>query len=144
MHKVYYFVTLYGWIRIERIQRASAQFENLNGHLGPCLGRTRSRDRLLFEPASSIRIQLNVAWKEIGGVIIEMLVSVPQTRKRRLKVFIQYSFIMFISQVKFWKQGFSELFLFSISDFFFLEVSLFHLHTSEWSHKSSFPLSWLG
>ena len=26
------------WMRIERVQRASAQFEDLNGCLGPCLG----------------------------------------------------------------------------------------------------------
>ena len=31
------FVTLYRWMRIERVQRASAQFENLNCRLGPCL-----------------------------------------------------------------------------------------------------------
>ena len=64
-------------MRIERVQWASAQFENLNGRLRPAL------DLKLCSLACwtlSIRIQQDRAWKGIGGPIIEMLVSVLQTR----------------------------------------------------------------
>ena len=61
-------------MQIERLQRASAQFDNLNGHLGPAL------DPKPFSLAHcSIRIQQDGAWKGTGGVIIDMLVSVPET-----------------------------------------------------------------
>ena len=43
------------------------------------LPRTPSRVRLPVE-STCIRIQQDGVWKGIGGVIIEMLVSVPQTR----------------------------------------------------------------
>ena len=71
----FYFIALYRWMRIERVQRASAQFENLNGPLGPALDL-----QAVLAWTRSIRIQQDGAWKGIGGVIIGMLVSVPQTR----------------------------------------------------------------
>ena len=63
---------------IERVQQAITQFENFSGRLGPALD---------LEPSSlarwtpSVRIQQDSGWKGIGGVIIEILVSVPQTRQ---------------------------------------------------------------
>ena len=63
------FVTLYRWVRIERVQRASAQFENLNGHLGPALD---PKPCSLAHLTRSIRIQQDSAWNSgIGGVIIK-------------------------------------------------------------------------
>ena len=56
--------------------RASAQFENFNGRLGPALDPKPSSLALWTR---SIRIQQDGAWKGIGGAIIEMLVSMPQT-----------------------------------------------------------------
>ena len=64
-------------MRLERVQRAGAQFENLNGRLGPALD---VKPCMLARWTRSIRIQQDGEWKGIGGVIIEMLVSVPQTR----------------------------------------------------------------
>ena len=58
---------------MERIQRASAQFENLNGRLRPALD---PKPCSLACWTRSIRIQQDGAWKGIGGIIIEMLVSV--------------------------------------------------------------------
>ena len=59
------------WMRIERVQRASAQFENLNGCLGPALD---PKLCTLAHWAPAFRIQQNGTWKEIGvPVIIEML-----------------------------------------------------------------------
>ena len=59
------------------VQRASAQFENL---------KTVALDHALDPKlcslahwARSTHIQQNGAWNKIEGVIIEMLVSVPQT-----------------------------------------------------------------
>ena len=70
----FYFVILYHRVRIERVQRASAQFENLNGHLG--LPWTPSHVHLPVEPT-----QFTFStWKWNWGVIIEMLVSMPETR----------------------------------------------------------------
>ena len=64
-------------MQIERVKWASAQFENLNGRLGPALDPNPcSLDRW----TRSIRIQQNGAWKEVGGVIMEKIVSVLQTR----------------------------------------------------------------
>ena len=63
----------------ELVQRASAQFENLNGRLRPALD---PKPCSLARWMRFIRIQgiqQNGAWKEIGGVIIEMLASVQQT-----------------------------------------------------------------
>ena len=57
--------------------RASAHFENLNGHLWPALDPKLSS---LARWTHSIRIQQNGAWNEIGGGVMEKLVSVPQTR----------------------------------------------------------------
>ena len=71
---------------IDRVQRAGAEFENLNGGLGPAAAAAA----LDPKPCSvahwthSIRIQQNGAWKGIVGVIIRMLVSEPQTRQWRL------------------------------------------------------------
>ena len=65
-------------MRFEPFQQASAQFEHLNGPFGPAL------DPKVCELACwthSIHIQQDGPWKGIGGVIIEMLVSVPQTRQ---------------------------------------------------------------
>ena len=62
-------------MRIELVQWASAQFDILNGRLGPCL--VDPKPCSIASWACSIRIQQNGAWKEIGGVIIEMIVSVP-------------------------------------------------------------------
>ena len=67
---------VYRWMRIERDQWASVQFETLNGGLGPALVPMLCS---LARWTRSIRIRQNGAWKGIGGVIIEMLVSVPQT-----------------------------------------------------------------
>ena len=64
-------------MRIERVQRAGVQFENLNGRLGPALD---PKPCSLARWTHSIRSQQDGAWKGIGGVISEMLVSVPQTR----------------------------------------------------------------
>ena len=64
-------------MQIERVQWPSAQFENLNGHLGRALD---PKACSLTRWTRSIRIQQDGAWKGIGGVIIEMLVSMPQTR----------------------------------------------------------------
>ena len=63
-------------MRIVRIQWTSAQFKNLNSRfiadLDPMLC-------VLARWTFSIRIQQDSAWKAIGGIIIEMLVSVLQT-----------------------------------------------------------------
>ena len=72
----FHYTTLYHWMQIEQVQRASVRFENLNSCLGPAL------DPKLCSLACwtrSIRTQQDSAWNEIGGVIIEMLVYVPQT-----------------------------------------------------------------
>ena len=69
--------TIYRCMRIERVQQESAWFQNLNGHLGRALDPKASSLALWTH---SIPIQQNSAWKEIGGVIIEMLVSMLQTR----------------------------------------------------------------
>ena len=64
-------------MQIERIHRASGQahkFKTWNGRFGPAL------DPKLCLLARFIHIWPNGAGKEIGEVIIEMLVSVPQTR----------------------------------------------------------------
>ena len=68
--KIILFVMLYHWMRIERVQQASAQFDELNSRSGPCLG-----PQAVFACLLSIHIQQNGIWKEI-----EILVSVPQTR----------------------------------------------------------------
>ena len=57
-------------MRIERVQRVSAQFENLNGRLVPALD---LKSCSLAHWARSMCIQQDGAWKGIGGVIIEML-----------------------------------------------------------------------
>ena len=72
----FHFVTIYRWMWIKRVQWASAQFEILNGRLGPALD---PKPCALARWTCSIRNQLNDAWKWIGGVINEMLVSMPQT-----------------------------------------------------------------
>ena len=54
-------------MRIEQVQRASAQFENLNGRLGPAVD---PNPFSLARWTCSISIQLNGTWKGIGGVII--------------------------------------------------------------------------
>ena len=64
-------------MQIEGVQRASEQFGNLNGRLGPALD---PKSRSLARWTRSIRIQQEGAWKRIGGVITEMLVAEPQTR----------------------------------------------------------------
>ena len=62
-------------MRIERVQRTSAQFED---ELSP---RTSLGLHAVFNPLNrSVRIQQNGDWKGIGGVIVEMLVSVQETR----------------------------------------------------------------
>ena len=73
----FHLITLYTWMRIERVPRTSAQFENLNSRLRPALD---LKPCLLARRARSIRIQQNGAWEGIVGVIIGMLVSVLHTR----------------------------------------------------------------
>ena len=53
------------------------QFDILNGRLRPALD---LKPCSLARWTRSIHIQKNGAWREIGGIIIEMLVSVLQTR----------------------------------------------------------------
>ena len=91
---------------IEQVQRPSTQFENLNGRLGPALDpklfacrlnplyshsarqllcmwkglRQRGENVWLAWIESGLYKHNNSAWKGIGGVIIEMLVYVLQTR----------------------------------------------------------------
>ena len=61
---------------IERVRRTSTQLDNLNGRLGPAL---EPKPCSLARWNRSIRNQQDRAWKEIGGIMIEMIVSVPQT-----------------------------------------------------------------
>ena len=65
-------------MRIERVQRASAQFENVNIRLGPALD---PKPCSLANWTHSIRIQQDGTWKGIGGVITEMIVSVLLSRR---------------------------------------------------------------
>ena len=62
---------------IEGVQWARAQFENFNGRLGNTLD---PKPSALVRQTRSIHIQQDGAWKGIWGVIVEMLVSMPQTR----------------------------------------------------------------
>ena len=78
----FHVVTLYRWI--ERVQRISAEFENLKGRLGPALDH---KPCSLARWTRSIRMQQDGAWKGIGGIIIGILVSMLQTRLWRLQVF---------------------------------------------------------
>ena len=52
---------------IELVQRVSAQFENLNGHLRPALD---PKPCSLARWTRSIHIQQNGAWRRIGGISI--------------------------------------------------------------------------
>ena len=70
------FRTLYCWMWIERVQRASVQFDILNGRLRPALDLELCS---LARWTRSICIQQNGGWKGIARVIIGMLVSVLQT-----------------------------------------------------------------
>ena len=72
---------IYRRMQVEGVERASKQFENLSGRLGPALD---TKPCLLARWTHSMRIQQNGAWKGILGVIMEKLVSVPQTRFWRL------------------------------------------------------------
>ena len=54
-------------MRVERVQRARAHFENLNGRLGPALN---PKPRLLAHLTRSTHIQQNGSWKGTEGVIL--------------------------------------------------------------------------
>ena len=59
----FHFNMLYRWMRIEQVQRASSQFENLNARLGPALD---LKPCSLAQRIGSIRIQQDGRWKGIG------------------------------------------------------------------------------
>ena len=63
----FHFAALYRWMWIERVQQATAQFENMNARLRPAWD---PKPCSLARWTRSICIQQNCAWKGIKGISI--------------------------------------------------------------------------